>query len=123
MFKTFSRFLFGLLFIGAGIEHFIDAGFFESIVPPYLPWPAALVAISGVAEIVLGVAVMIRPVSRYAAWGLILLLLAVFPANIHMATHPADYPTFAPLLLWLRLPLQAVLAAWAYCYTRPILIR
>ena len=87
------------------------------IVPSYLPWPSALVIASGVAEAVLGVALLIPPLGRIAAWGLMLLLIAVFPANIHMATHPEIYPAMPPILLWLRLPLQGLLVLWAYWYT------
>ncbi len=116
--KLITKIIFGLLFVAAGVNHFIKPRFYESIVPPYLPWPGAIVVISGVAEIVLGVGLLIPQFSVYAAWGLILLLIAVFPANIHMATHPELYPTISPALLWLRLPLQAVLVLWAYWYTK-----
>ena len=85
--------------------------------PPYLPWHFAFVIISGVAEVVLGVGLLIPKTSRYAAWGLIFLLIAIFPANIHMATHPELYPNIPPIALWLRLPLQVLLILWAYWYT------
>ena len=80
---------------------------------PYLPWPVALVYISGVAEILLGTLLMLPRTSRLAGWGLIALLVAVFPANIHMALHPELYPTMSPRALWIRLPLQGVLIALA----------
>lgn len=115
--KLITKIIFGVLFVGAGANHFIDPKFYESIVPPYLPWPFALVVISGIAEIVLGFGLLIPKFSPYAAWGLILLLIAVSPANVHMATHPELYPTISPVLLWLRLPLQALLILWAYWYT------
>lgn len=113
-----SSILFALLFIAAGANHFRDPEFYEAIMPPYLPWHKALVAISGVAEVVLGIALLIPPLTPYAAWGLILLLIAVFPANIHMALNPQLFPSIAPVLLWLRLPLQVILILWAYWYTR-----
>ena len=116
--KAATKIIFALLFMVAGANHFVESKFYEAIVPPYLPWPRALVVISGIAEIVLGVWLLIPKFSPYAAWGLILLLIAVVPANVHMATHPDLYPTIPPVLLWLRLPLQAVLVLWAYCYTR-----
>ncbi len=116
--KLITKIIFGVLFVVAGANHYIDSKFYESIVPPYLPWPYAVVVISGIAEIVLGVGLLIPKFSPYSAWGLILLLIAVSPANIHMATHPELYPTIAPVFLWLRLPLQAVLVLWAYWYTR-----
>jgi len=62
---------------------------------------------------------MVARYSRYAAWGIIALLIAVFPANIHMATHPELYSQISPIALWLRLPLQGVLILWVYWHTRP----
>src|SRR5207248_11723419 len=88
-------------------------------VPPYLPWPLALVIISGLAEMGLGALLLAPRWSALAAWGLIALLIAVFPANLHMALHPWLYPWASAALLWLRLPLQALLIAWAYWHTRP----
>lgn len=111
--------LFGAFFIVAGITHFTNQAFFTSIVPPYLPFPVALVVISGIAEIGLGAALMVRRTSRLAAWGLIALLIAVFPANLHMAMNPQLYPATSPTALLIRLPLQAVLIAIAYWFTRP----
>ena len=111
--------LFGLFFIVAGITHFTNQAFFTAIVPPYLPWPVALVVISGIAEIGLGVALLVRRTSRLAAWGLIALLIAVFPANLHMAMNPQLYPDTSPTALLIRLPLQGVLVAVAYWFTRP----
>ena len=68
---------------------------------------------------VLGALLLVRRLTVFAAWGLIALLIAVFPANIHMALNAEQYPTFSPIVLWLRLPLQGVLIAWAYWFTRP----
>ncbi len=117
--KRLARYLFGAGFIFAGLNHFLMTAFYVSIVPPYLPAPVALVVISGVAEIGLGALLWFQRWARLAAWGLIALLIAVFPANLYMAVRPDLYP-FAPVaLLWLRLPLQAVLIAWAYWHTRP----
>ena len=83
--------------------------------PPYLPYPRTLVYISGICEVAGGGGVLLPPpVRRWAGWGLIALLVAVFPANVHMALHHGSIPglNVAPLLLWLRLPLQLVLIAW-----------
>ena len=85
--------------------------------PPYLPWHYALVIVSGIAEIVLGIGLLIPQTSTYAAWGLILLLIAVFPANLHMAMNPDLFPTIPAFALWVRLPLQGLLILWAYWYT------
>ncbi len=73
--------------VGVGGLHFKDPEIFASIVPDYLPWPVALVYISGVFEILGGIGLMVPRVSRWAAWGLIALYIAVFPANLHMAIH------------------------------------
>ena len=126
--STAKRVLLGLLgvfYVGAGVSHFTQTDFFVEIVPPYLPAPLTLVYVSGAAEIALGVLVLLPPTRRLAAWGLIALLIAVFPANVHMAlhdVHPAHAPAWmrdpSPLALWLRLPVQGVLVAWAWWYTR-----
>lgn len=106
-----------LAFIAAGINHFANTAFYLNIMPPYLPWPYFMVIASGIAEVVLGLGLAIPRTSRTAAWGLIALLVAVFPANIHMAAHPELYPDLPLAALYLRLPLQAVLILWAYWYT------
>ena len=118
IFKTLTRLVFGALFVVAGLSHFRDPGFYVGIMPPYLPWPLALVYISGVAEVVLGALLLFSKWRVMAAWGLVALLVAVFPANLHMAMHPELYPSIAPAALLLRLPLQGLLVAWAYWYTR-----
>jgi len=116
--KRVMQWLFGVLFVAAGANHFLNAQFYVSIMPPYLPWHEALVYLSGLCEIVLGGLLLIPKFTTSAAWGLIALLLAVFPANIHMALHPDLYPGLSAWMLWLRLPLQGVLIAWAYWFTR-----
>ena len=86
--------------------------------PPYLPWHYELVILSGIAEVVLGIALLIPKLSRIAAWGIIALLIAIFPANLHMTMHPELYPDIPVIALWIRLPIQGLLIAWAYYYTR-----
>jgi uncharacterized membrane protein len=117
--KTFSRCLIGLFYMAAGLNHFWHTAFYVAMVPPYLPYPLALVHLSGVAELVLGAAVLVRRWQAGAAWGLIALSVAVVPANVHMAMHPELFTQFPAAGLWLRLPLQAVVVAWAYWHTRP----
>jgi uncharacterized membrane protein len=112
----------GVLYVLAGVNHFVSTSFYVQIMPPWIPWHLAMVYVSGVLEIVLGIAVMIPRTRRLAAWGLIALLVAVFPANIHMAMNDVlidGAPLGPPWALWLRLPIQLVLIAWAYWYTRP----
>jgi uncharacterized membrane protein len=118
--KLILKYLLCLFFVLAGLNHFISPAFYLKIMPPYLPWHLTLVYLSGFFEIVLGVMVIIKTVTRLAAWGLIALLIAVFPANLHMALNPELFSNIHPIALWLRLPLQAVLIAWAYWYARPV---
>jgi len=118
IFKTVSRYVLAIFFVGAGITHFTNPDFYLKIVPPYLPWHAALVDVSGVAEILLGRMLMFSDLQRIAAWGLILLLVAVFPANIYVYQHQDLIPG-SPVFHLLRLPLQGVLILWAFWYTRP----
>lgn len=117
-FKLAMMWLLGVLFTAAGVLHFTRPEFYLRIMPPYLPWHYELVLISGVFEILGGVGLLIPRFQIYAAWGLIALLVAVFPANIHMALHAENYPNFAPAVLWGRLPLQGLLILWAYWYTQ-----
>ena len=104
-------------FVLAGANHFRDADFYLTIMPPYLPWPLFLVYLSGALEILFGALILIPNYSWLAGWGLIALLIAVFPANLQMALHPELYPHFSLILLWLRLPLQGVFIAWVYWTT------
>jgi uncharacterized membrane protein len=117
--KTILQYLFAIFFVLAGLNHFLNVGFYMKIMPPYLPWHLFLVYLSGVFEIALGLLLLIPKFTSLAGWGLIALLFAVFPANIHMAVNPQLFPEFSPMLLWLRLPIQFVLIAWAYWYTLP----
>ncbi len=118
--KTVLRFLMAALFMASGVTHFARPEFFIAIVPPYLPFPDALVAISGAAEIAGAIGLLIPRFTRAAAWGLIALLIAVFPANLHMALHPELFPQIPSAGLWVRLPLQGVLIAWAFWFTHPV---
>lgn len=117
--KTILQYLLCVVFVLAGLNHFINPALYLKIMPPYLPWHLFLVYLSGFFEMAFGVLLLIPAFTRVAAWGLVALLVAVFPANIHMTVNPQLYPDISPLALWLRLPLQAVFLAWAYWYTRP----
>ena len=119
--KTALRWLLTAFMVLAGLNHFISPAPYVAIVPSALPAHLALVYLSGVAEILGGLGLILPATRRLAAWGLIALFLAIVPANINMALHHLpmggnDLPTWA---LWLRLPLQVVLIAWAWLYTRP----
>jgi len=118
--KEILKWVYGVLFALAGVNHFMHTDFYLSIMPPYLPWHLTLVYASGISEIALGVGLLFRSTQRIAAWGMIALIVAVTPANLHMAVHAELYPRFSPAALWIRLLLQVVLIAWAYWYVRPI---
>jgi uncharacterized membrane protein len=107
--------------VAAGVNHFVMPRYYRRIVPPRFGDPATVVAISGVAEIAGGVGALVPATRRAAGWGLIALLIAVFPANIYMAVRPQRFrdlrvPRWA---LWLRLPLQPLMMWWAWSATRP----
>ena len=115
---TAARGLVGLSFVAVGTLHFTDPGPFVGIVPPALPAPEALVYVSGLFEIAGGVGLLFDRTRRMAAWGLIGLLIAVYPANVHMLVNEV-YLEGMPQqrwLLWARMPMQLVFAAgvlWA----------
>lgn len=109
-----SIYAIALLFAAAGTAHFVWPAAFVRIVPPYLPAPHALVYLSGVAELLGVVGVLVPGLRAYAGWGLRLLLVAVFPANVHMALHPSEFERIPAWTLYLRLPLQFVLIGWIY---------
>ena len=98
--------------------HFARPQVYEKIVPPYLPAPLTLVYLSGVAEVAGGAGALVPSASlrRLSGWGLILLLAAVFPANVHMALHPEDVPglRIPRWALWARLPLQPLMMWWVW---------
>jgi uncharacterized membrane protein len=110
-----------LLYVAAGVLHFLKPEFYLRIMPPYAPLHAAMVRISGACEILGGLGLLFPTTRRPAAWGLIALLIAVFPANLYMATNPGatGAATIAPALRWGRLPLQILLIWWLYWCTKP----
>lgn len=114
-----SALLVAITFVGAGLLHLIVPDAYVRIMPPYLPAPLALVIVSGLAEMLLGVLVLPRNTRSLAGWGLVALLVAVFPANLHMALHADQFDGLSARVLWARLPLQAVLMAWVWWSTRP----
>jgi uncharacterized membrane protein len=111
-----GRWALAALFVVAGTLHFIVPAPYIRIMPPALPHPALLVAISGAAEICGGLGLLLPLTRRAAAIGLALLLLAVLPANWHMAV--VGYSGIPGWALWLRIPLQLPLLWWALLYAR-----
>lgn len=117
--RAFALVALALFFVAAGVNHFVNPAFYVAIMPPYLPAHLALVQLSGVLEILGGLAVLVPRLRALAGWGLVLLLLAVFPANVHMAFHPELFPDVPASALRARLPLQGIFIAWAWWATRP----
>jgi uncharacterized membrane protein len=120
--KAILLWVMGTFYVMAGAMHFARPDFYVPMMPPYLPAHVPLIYLSGLAELVLGLAVLVPATREIAAWGLILLLIAIFPANIHIALH--DVPVFgakhgAGVWNFVRLPVQGLLIAWAWWYTRP----
>tara|TARA_X000000950_G_scaffold248473_1_gene307526 strand:- start:2835 stop:3230 length:396 start_codon:yes stop_codon:yes gene_type:complete len=113
--------LFGLatFFIYFGIDHFINPDFYLSIMPPAFPFHEEAVYLSGLFEILGGCGVLISRFRKTAGRGLILLLVAVYPANIYMAITPEAFPNISIELLYLRLALQFLFFYWAYVVTLP----
>ena len=112
-------------YAAAGALHFLVPGAYVQVVPPVLPAPLALVYLSGIAEVAAGVGLLYPPTRRAAAVATMLLLAAIFPANVYMAVSGVAVQGSvsadpSPAVRWGRLPLQAVLVAWAWWYTRPL---
>lgn len=119
--KELLRVILAISIIVVGVTHFTVPDQYVRIVPPQLPNPLQLVYISGFFEVLGGIGLLLPAVSQAAAWGLIALFIAVFPANINMAVNHIKID-HVPDSFWLqavRLPLQAVLIAWAWWYTKP----
>ena len=112
--KFISKLFLAIFFVAAGTLHFVWPGFYLKIMPESIPFPMAMVYISGVLEIVLGLLVLPDKTRRAAGWALVLLLIAVFPANIHLAMHPETLPNIPAWLEWARLPFQGLFIFWVY---------
>ena len=110
----YLRYALGVFFILGGINHFLRPALYLSIIPGWVPFPQLANWVSGGAEIAGGAGVLTPTFRRVAAWGLLALLLAVFPANIGMALHGVAGYRIPALVLWGRLPFQAVFMAWVY---------
>ncbi|MFO7678785.1 MAG: hypothetical protein R6X34_01930 [Chloroflexota bacterium] len=118
--KRISLLLLAGFFILAGTNHFLSTDFYMSMMPPYLPAHLELVYMSGLLEILGGITVLFAKTRRWAGYGLIALMLAVFPANIYMAMNPALFAESTPLwALYLRLPIQFIIIGWIYWTTKP----
>ena len=116
--KKIFKWILGIGMIAAGVNHFVNPEFYLKLMPPYLPAPLFLIYLSGFFQIALGVLLLIPKFTRLAAWGIIALLIAVYPANIYMAMNAELFSEYSRILLYLRLPLQLVFIRWAFSYTK-----
>ena len=131
-FKAAALLLASASYIVVGVLHFVPEGLiakdiialnqelFVRMIPAYLPYPLALVWISGAFEILGGLGLLVPRTRRFSSWGIIALLIAVYPANINMMLNPEDFADLAsPLALYIRMPFQFVFMAWVWWVARP----
>ena len=116
--KTISIIIMSLFYIMAGTNHFINPDWYVRIVPPNLPFKTAIVYISGILEIILGSLLIFPKIRFISGWGLIILLVAVYPANIYVALTNGEAMDITPLIAWGRLPFQFVLIGLAYWHSK-----
>ncbi|WP_035670368.1 hypothetical protein [Flavobacterium sp. 83] len=109
-------YLMAIIYFIAGLNHFKNPRLYLKIIPPYFPNPKLLNSISGLAEVLLGVTLCIPIISHYGAWGIIALLIAVFPTHLYMYTNERARMGLPKWALLLRMPLQLALILWAYQY-------
>ncbi len=114
--RTISLVAVAVFFVVGGVAHFMSPDVYVAMMPPYLPAHLELVYVSGFFEILGGTGVVLGRTRQVAGYGLIALLVAVYPANIHMALHPETFASAAmpEWGLYARLPLQFVVMAWVY---------
>lgn len=114
MMRAVARFFAGPVMALAGLNHFVNPGFYVRIVPPALPASEALVYVSGVAEIAGALGTLHPRTRRAAGWFLIATLAAVYPANVYMALEPERFSDIPQWALWARLPLQFLFVYWVW---------
>ena len=117
-FKLITIYIMSLFYVFAGIKHFTNLAWYMKIMPPYLPFHKELVYISGALEIILSLMLLLEDTRFIAGWGLILLLIAVFPANIYLAQTNGAAINTSPAMSWGRLPFQAIFILIAYWHTK-----
>lgn len=116
--KKYFVYLMGLGYVFAGVNHFWHLAFYVKIMPDYIPYHVAMVYISGVAEILCGLGLLIPATRKAAAWGTVALLVAVSPVHINMVIHPGQFSDVPLWAMYARLPLQVLLIWLAYIYTK-----
>ena len=117
--KLILKYILAIGFVLAGTNHFLNPAFYLRMMPPFVPAHSFLVYLSGFLEIALGILLLVPKYTRLAAFGIMALLVAVYPANFYMAQNPELFSEFRPWMIRLRLPLQFIMIAWAHWYTRP----
>ncbi|MGE3262319.1 MAG: DoxX family protein [Bacteriovoracia bacterium] len=119
MLKRIALYAMALFYVVAGMNHFRDTGLYLRMMPPWIPAHERMVQLSGIAEVLLGLGLLFRKTRPFAAWGVIALLIAVFPANVYMyANRDALFAEIPAMALLIRLPAQGLLIWWAYLYTK-----
>lgn len=116
--KNISTYIIGVAFILAGANHFINPEFYLRMMPPMLPAHELLNYASGAAEIIFGALLFIPQTKVVAAWGLIILLIAVYPANIYMAMEAGKSIDISPIIAYIRLPFQFLFIWLVYKQTK-----
>jgi uncharacterized membrane protein len=119
-YSMIGRTLLAVFFVIAGVLHFLIPQAYCRIMPPLLPAPYMLVKIAGAAEILGGIGLIVPSTRQAAAWGLVVFLIAVLPANIYMATAHIRFPGIMgqSWAQWARVPLQLPMIYWAWLYTK-----
>jgi uncharacterized membrane protein len=117
--RTGFRVFYALFYLFGGINHFYNPAFYLHLMPTYIPAHALMVQLSGVAEIILGIALLVPRTVHLAGWGIIALLLAVSPVHVYMLQYPERFPEVPYAGLWFRIVLQLFFIWWAWLYTRP----
>jgi len=116
--KPFSIIVMSWFYIYTGLLHFTNTNWFLQIVPPYLPIKLELVYLSGLFEVILGIMLIVPALRYYAGWGLILLLIAIYPANIYLVQTNGAAMNTSALVAWGRLPFQFLFIGIAYWHTK-----
>lgn len=108
----------GVFYIAAGLNHLVTPQFYLAVMPPYIPWPDAVILWSGIAELLGGIGVLVPLTRPMAAWGIVLMLACFLPVHVNMCLHPEAFAHIPLWAIWVRLPLQIPLMLWAWLYTR-----
>ncbi len=118
--KKYLCWLFGVLFVSAGINHFVSPQFYMNVMPPYIPWHFELVILSGIIEVVLGMGFLYSKTRKVSAYGIIALLIAVLPAHIFMIQKPEILPNVPVWFLYARFPIQIFIGVCGWFLSRNI---